>query len=81
MSVGLPTEFQHLKTGGAQPLRTGPYSLAVDNKAWRGRRGAAINEEDESDWEDVEETVIFTAQRKSCGEAFQDLTRNGAKAG
>ena len=72
INVGSPTGFQHLETGGAQPLRPGPYSLAVDNRPRKRRTGAAMDREDESDWEDVEETVIFTAQRKSCGEAFRD---------
>ncbi len=61
VNVGSPMEFQHLKTGGAHPLRTGPYSLAVDTggKKRRGDSAMEDDDDDESDWEDVEETMIF----------------------
>lgn len=57
--ISSPTEFQHLATGGPEPLRTSPPRVAMVAGAKRATEGTAVEEGDDSDWEDVEETRVF----------------------
>ena len=59
MSVGSPTGFQHLVTGGPEPLRHIPPRAAMAAGAKMDAEGTAMEEASESDWEDVDETRLL----------------------
>ncbi|CAO2658626.1 Nn.00g063490.m01.CDS01 [Neocucurbitaria sp. VM-36] len=58
LNVGSPTGFQHLETGGPEPLRTIPPRAAMVAGAKRNAEGTVMEEGSESDWEDVDETRL-----------------------
>ncbi|KAJ4365134.1 hypothetical protein N0V83_008752 [Neocucurbitaria cava] len=58
-SIGSLTEYQHVVTSGPEPLRSVSPPAATVAGAKRDTEGTAVEEDNESDWEDVEETRLF----------------------
>lgn len=58
-SIGSLTEHQHVVTSGPEPLRSVSPPAATVAGAKRDTEGTAVEEDNESDWEDVEETRLF----------------------
>ncbi|KAF1849804.1 uncharacterized protein K460DRAFT_399914 [Cucurbitaria berberidis CBS 394.84] len=54
VSIGSPTKFRHLVTGGVEPLRTAPPRAVVVSGAKRGAEKVDVEKDGDSDWEDVD---------------------------